>query len=242
MKGKLLYFFIFFLIMAGTAYASLLDLNIAYCSKYIWRGYDLNAGQPAVQPGATVYLGNTGLSLGLWASCNAGDPYASTTAGGIVNREVTEIDYTATYASFIGDDWNYSVYYSYYTYPVAPEGRTGELFLSLTGNNLPLTPTMIASYDHDKGKGAYLSLSGKRSFPAGSLPVDVSLAVGYDCGQFGVKAGPSDATATVSSVISTGNMNLTPSFNYTIVNHESRPLDGNLFWFALAAASKNTNM
>ncbi len=227
--------FVLILVLASPSFAALADLSAAYVSKYIWRGYDLNAAQPAIQPSATIYLGNTGLTLGLWSSANAGDAYLNAATGNTVNKEATEMDYTLTYASSFNDNWSYLVYYSLYNYPVAPGGNTGEIFFSLTGNALPLTPTLIASYDNDKGKGAYFILAGKKSFSAAALNIDSSLTVGYDCGQFGVKAGLSDATLSISSVIPACNLNITPSVNYTIINKDSRPADENVFWFSLNA-------
>jgi hypothetical protein len=41
------------------------DLNVAYVTRNNWRGYDLNNGQPALQPGITVPLGNSPASFGV---------------------------------------------------------------------------------------------------------------------------------------------------------------------------------
>ena len=147
----------------SAAYGLSADVNLAYVSKYIWRGQDQNNGQPALQPGATFYLGNTGLSLGLWGNYNV---------GGIIGKQFTEIDYTVTYASAFNDNWNYSVYYSQYTYPPEQSVRTGELFFALTGNSVPFTPTLTVSYDNDQGKGAYASLAGRNSFYACQQKID----------------------------------------------------------------------
>ncbi|HVN67243.1 MAG TPA: TorF family putative porin [Candidatus Sulfotelmatobacter sp.] len=217
--------------------AAIMDLNAAYVSKYFWRGQDLNNGQPALQPGATFYLGNSGFSLGLWGSYNLGGSYANALAGGYVERQLTEVDYTLTYASAFSDSWNYSLYYSQYTYPPGQSVRTGELFLALTGNGLPFKPTLTLSYDNDQGKGSYVSLAGKNSFAAGPQKIDCSLTAGYDNGQFGVKPGFSDATFSLSTAFLGNGATFTPTLNYTVVGKDTRPHSENTFWFSLNIAS-----
>jgi hypothetical protein len=51
------------LFLAGAGQAA--DLNVAYVTRNNWRGYDLNNGQPALQPGITVPLGNSPASFGV---------------------------------------------------------------------------------------------------------------------------------------------------------------------------------
>jgi uncharacterized protein (TIGR02001 family) len=214
--------------LVSAAAASIVDLNAAYVSKYIWRGYDSNGTQPAIQPGATFYIGETGLSLGLWGSYNLGD---------LTNKELTEVDYTVTYSSSCCENWAYSVYYSTYNYPVTPGANTGELFLSLTGNALLFKPTLTCSYDNDKGKGTYLSLALKNPLPAGPLTLDTSLTIGYDGGQYGAKAGLSDANLAVSTAIPVSSLTVTPTLNYTAINKDTGRVLDNLFWFSLNVAT-----
>jgi uncharacterized protein (TIGR02001 family) len=212
------------------AAAAVVDFNAAYVSKYIWRGYDLNGTQPALQPGATFYLGNTGLTAGIWGSYNLGS---------MTKQEMTEVDYTLTYANSLGEDWNYSIYYSLYNFPpvTGPGAKSGELFLSVTGNNLLLKPTLTYSYDNDQGNGSYVSLNVKSQLPVGPLPLDCCLTVGYDGGQYGVKPGISDATLALSSAVPAGQATITPLFSYTVVGKDSRPAADNVFWFSLNVAS-----
>ncbi|MFA5112830.1 MAG: TorF family putative porin [Candidatus Margulisiibacteriota bacterium] len=223
--------------LVSVASAALLDVNVAYVSKYIWRGQDQDSGQPALQPGATLYLGNTGFSLGLWGNYNIGADYLNVGTGGNIGRELTEIDYTLTYAASFNDDWSYSVYFSQYTYPAGQFIRTGELFLTLTGNSLPLTPTLTLAYDNDQGKGSYVSLGGKNSFPVGALQIDSALTAGYDGGQYGAKPGFSDATLAFSTALPVNNLTVTPTVNYTVVGKDTRPTSENTFWFSLNVAS-----
>jgi uncharacterized protein (TIGR02001 family) len=219
-------------LVVGSA-AAIVDLNATYVSQYIWRGQDQNNGQPALQPGATFYLGNTGLSLGLWGNYNTGGSYTNGVTGGEIGKQFTEIDYSLTYASAFNDNWNYSVYFTEYAYPPEQFVRTGELFFALTGNSLLFTPTLTISYDNDQGKGSYVSLAGKNSFQAGPQKIDGSLTVGYDNGQFGVKPGLSDATLALSTAFPV----ITPTLNYTVVGKETRPTSENVFWFSLNVAT-----
>lgn len=225
-------------LLVGLADAARFDGSVSYVSKYLWRGYDWNGKQPALQTSFTYYTPLTGVSLNLWGSYNLGNSYLHGTTGGTVNKEFTEFDYTLTYAAALGEEWNYSVYYAYYTYPLAsgPAPKTGEIFASVTRNNVLFTPTVTYSYDIDQGKGSYVSLCGKRSFAAGPLPVDCSLTVGYDGGQYGAKPGISDGALALSSAFAINNTTLTPSLNYVLVNKDSRPADENVFWFGLAWA------
>jgi len=217
--------------------AAIVDINATYAGKYIWRGQDLNNGQPALQPAATFHLGNSGFSLGLWGNYNMGDSYTNALAGGSIGRQLTEVDYTLTYASAFSDSWNYSVYFTQYVYPPEQFVRTGELFFSLTGNSWPFSPTLTFSYDNDQGKGSYVSLAGKHSLSAGPLKIDGSLTAGYDNGQFGVKPGFSDATLIFSSAIQADTATITPQICYTAVNKEMRPAADNILYFCLSIAA-----
>jgi len=45
-----------------------LDTKVSYVSKYMWRGFDVLDGDPAVQPEMTLGFGDTGIYMGVWAS------------------------------------------------------------------------------------------------------------------------------------------------------------------------------
>ena len=222
--------------LSAVAYGNVVDYNLAYVSKYIWRGQDQDNGQPALQPGATLYLGSTGLSVGIWGNYNIGAGYPNAGTGGTINQEFTEIDYTLTYASAINEDWAYSLYFTRYVYPPAQLAKTEELFLTLTGKSLPLAPTLLVSYDNDQGKGMYASLGGKHSFGFGAITIDAALTAGYDGGQFGVTPGFSDATLALSTVLPAGGLTVTPTINYTVVGKDTRPTSENVCWISLNVA------
>jgi uncharacterized protein (TIGR02001 family) len=213
--------------LVGLAEAATFDGSVTYVTKYLWRGQDLNGGQPALQTSFTVYTPLSGVSVNLWGSYNLGN---------LTKQDVTEFDYTLTYAAAIGEDWNYSLYYDYYTYPASGAPKTGEIFASLTRNNILFTPTVTYSYDIDQGKGSYVSLALKKQVAVGALPVDTCLTVGYDGGSYGVKPGVSDGLLAVSSTFQLNDTTLTPILNYSVVNKEMRPASENTICFCLAWA------
>ena len=64
-----LFFFSFILlseIQAGEFIS--VDAKVSYVSKYMWRGFDLLKGDPAIQPEMTLNLGESGFYLGVWTS------------------------------------------------------------------------------------------------------------------------------------------------------------------------------
>lgn len=220
--------FMFIFLLGSVAHASLADLNLTYASRYMFRGYDLNGNQPSLQPGATFYLGNSGFTFGLFGAYNLGDT---------TPRELTEVDYTLTYANAFNEAWNYSVYYSYYSFPPlqGPASRTHELFFSLTGNQLPLTPTLTASYDFELGNGSFFSLALKRSFET-IIRLDTGLTIEYDNGQYGSPTGVSDCTVSCATSLPAGNFSIQPAAYYVFENKDLRGLD-NIFWFSLGVST-----
>ncbi len=229
MKKLTILFLIGFFGLVLVSGAGAVDANVAYVSKYIWRGYDLNAGQPALQPGVTVSLGQLPLSLGFWASYNIGT---------VTKQEITEIDYTLGFSPKLGDDWTHYLCACLYNFPpvTGPAAKSTEYFYYLTGNRLLFTPTMMIAYDNDQGKGVYVSLTGKNSFVVGPLAVDGSLTAGYDGGQLGVTPGLSDATLALSTTIPAGETKITPTISYTVVGKDSRPTGENTLWLSVNLA------
>lgn len=220
---------IMFLLLVSASYGAVIEANMEYVSRYMWRGYDLNLGQPALQPELKLNLGDTGLSIGLWSSFNIGS---------LTKKMFDEIDYSLEYASSLNDELSYTVGYTAYTYPRFPEQKTGELIFSFTGEKLCCSPTLMLSYDSELGRGMYASVSVKNSYELLALKLDAMGSVGYDGGQFGAKQGISDGALELSSTFLIGwvpflPVNVTPKVAYTFVNEESRPSDKSTFWFGL---------
>lgn len=215
-------------LLATLAQAALVDLNLSYASRYIFRGYDYNANQPTLQPSATFKLGETGLCFNAFGYYNIGNT---------TTRQLNEIDYTLTYTATLNEALGYSVYYSYYSYPPlsGAQSKTQELFLALTGTQLPLTPTLTAAYDFDQANGSFFTLALKRSF---DLPVrlDTGLTLEYDNGQYGSPTGISDCILSCAASLPCGAFTIQPAAYYVVENKNLRGLD-NLFWFNLGVAA-----
>ena len=219
-------------LLSTSAFAALVDLNAAYVSKFIWRGFDCNITQPAVQPGATVYLGGSGATLSLWGSYNIGN---------ITKNELTELDGILSYASSIREGLDYAVSYTYMTFPIltGDTAKSKEIAIGLTGSLLPFSPTLTVAYDHDQGKGMYTSLAGRYALNIGALPEIISsLTIGYNAGQWGAKPGVSDGLLSLSSSFNLGGLNLSPNVNYAVISRDSgiNP-DANVFWFGVSSTS-----
>jgi len=231
-KYLLITCFILLFLLSNSATAALLDLNAAYVSKFVWRGFDSNSTQPAIQPQATFYLGSSGATLALWGSYNIGN---------VTKNELAEVDGIISYASSFREGLDYSISYTYMTFPplTGEASKSKEIAVSLTGNLLPLSPTLMLAYDHDQGNGAYASLAGKYAFSIGSLPAIISsLTVGYNAGQWGAKPGLSDGTLSFSSSFNLGGLNVCPNLNYAVISTDSgvNP-DANVFWLGVSASS-----
>jgi len=231
-KIPLIFCLILSVLLSTSALAALVDANAAYVSKFIWRGFDCNGTQPAVQPGATLYLGGGGATFSLWGSYNIGN---------VTTQELTELDGILSYASSIREGLDYSISYTYMTFQnlAGDAAKSKEIAVSLTGSLLPLSPTLMLAYDHDQGNGAYASLSGKYAFSIGSLPAIISsLTVGYNTGQWGANPGLSDGTISLSSSFNLGGLNICPNINYAVISTDSGVnTDANVFWLGVSAAS-----
>jgi uncharacterized protein (TIGR02001 family) len=141
-------------------------LDIAYVTKYVWRGVPLNA-DPAVQPSVT-FTHKSGLSLNLWGS------YDTTNVNGHKNK-VTEIDSTLNYATKLqGKDVNVGIVNYAFPNTVAP--TTSEVYGSWSFGG-KLSPTVQAFYDIDKAHGIYVQASAGYNYPLPSLKQAPTLAL-----------------------------------------------------------------
>ena len=227
----------FLLSSVSASFASLDDISLGYVSRYVWRGFELNARQPAIQPGLTFSLGREELTLQFWGSYNIGN---------VTKRELTELDaylnYSSTYQDWL--DWYFS--YAYYTFPnlTGAAGKSGEIFLGLTQTQAPFAPTLTISYDHDQGKGLYVQLGGKQEIGL----VTAGLTVGYNGGQWGAQPGVSDGSLSLSSKLNFGSGVLVPSLNYAVFTPDIAALnvatggnaDTGSFWFGVTYSNTQT--
>ena len=218
---KILFVFLIGLVLLTRMTFALVDGNATYVSKYIWRGFDLNAAQPAVQPGFAVGLGDSGASLGLWGSYNIGST---------AKQELTELDATLDFSSSVSGV-DYSVGYTYYTFPnlTGAAAKSGEFYARATLGEVPFGPGLTIYYDHDQGKGLYASLSGGYDFSM----ISSSLALGYNGGQWGAKSGSTDIALGLASEIPVGALTVAPSVNYVLISDTSVNPNSSEFWFGI---------
>ncbi|HXH60852.1 MAG TPA: hypothetical protein VNI20_05785, partial [Fimbriimonadaceae bacterium] len=145
-------FFALVLLVAPTAFAQSgpvhFSFDSAVYSKYVWRGLVADDG-PVWQSSVTASI--MGLSLNYWGnfeldnSNNYGLPFGSGSG------KFTEFDTTLTYeASVLGWDW--SVGGIEYDYPNTGQGKTVELFGTLTHQS-EWSPTIEIYTDIDAANG-----------------------------------------------------------------------------------------
>ncbi len=91
------------------------DVDIAWASKYIWRGLDLGDNKAAFQPSINFDLWGSGFSANIWGSWLGGP-----TNGAESDLPTEELDYSLTYANALmtGDaaQVDYALTYTYYDY------------------------------------------------------------------------------------------------------------------------------
>ena len=91
-----------------------LEAEIEYAQKYMWRGFDLQEDDPALQPSLTLYFGDTGFYAGIWGNIAFDEEW----------HEWDEIDYYGGYYhSLCKDSWyavDWDISYAYYYFPRYP--------------------------------------------------------------------------------------------------------------------------
>ena len=180
MKKLILVFAVSVLLFCHIASAGV-SYNATFVSQYIWRGFDLNANQPAFQPGLSMPIGESDFAFDIWGSVNIGQVSA---------KEFTELDYILTYAKSV-NGIDYSAGYTYYTFPnlTGAAAKSGEYYVGAGFSEAMFAPAVTLYYDHDQGDGLYASLSGSYDI--------ASLSVGYNGGQWGATSGISDIALTL---------------------------------------------
>jgi hypothetical protein len=153
---------------------------VGYFDKYLWRGYDLSGGLPAVQGG--VNLTTNGFTLGYWTNFQTKDD--DTDLDGELNYtggDVTETDITIDYTFSPIDKLNVSVGNIWYDLEDGLED-TKEAYLGLSAA-VPLTPTVKVYYDYDQAEenGLFYTASVSHSFAVvDKLNLTVGALVSYN--------------------------------------------------------------
>ncbi|MHB9037367.1 MAG: TorF family putative porin [Armatimonadota bacterium] len=209
----------FLSLSAGMAFAQApsiaTNIDLAYVSKYIWRGTVQNP-DPAFQPSVTI-AHPSGASFNFWGSMN-------TTAGNSGN--FTEEDYTLSYAWTAGGK-AVSAGYIYYGFPNTTFASTQELYSSICFGG-PLFTTLALNYDFDEANGLYGAVSTGYSCnltPRKSAATTMNLSAklgfatsGYNNFYFGVdKTSLVDLVLGASVPFQAGKMKITPSLSYSMV-------------------------
>jgi uncharacterized protein (TIGR02001 family) len=192
------------------------SLDLAYVSKYVWRGMVVN-DDPALQPSLTFAHSN-GLSLNFWGSLDTTD-----IAGEKGN--ITEVDYTLDYEWAIKKT-GLNAGVSYFTYPHIGAEATGEAYVKACFGG-DWSPSLGVNYDFKEIKGTYLSLGlsrdcnltpGKEKNPR-LLGLSAQLGYGtatYNSGYFEVdKATFNDVLLSASLPCEVNDkLTVTPSISY----------------------------
>jgi uncharacterized protein (TIGR02001 family) len=144
------------------------DLEVAFNSKYVWRGIVV-VDDWVAQPSATLAVGN--FSFNVWAD------YMLTDKNNRKN-EFDEIDLTADYTFDLGK-FSIPVGVIAYTFPGSTANSTTELFAGVSYDWV-VTPSLAVYYDVGEAHGAYIlgSLDYSLELPSSSKSVSWSLDAG----------------------------------------------------------------
>ena len=193
-------------------------LDVAYVSKYIWRGNVLNP-DAATQPSLTFSHGS-GLGYNLWASMDMTNVAAN-------SGNITEIDHTLSYTW--GKGGCMSAGYIYYQFPNTTFVSTSELFASRSLSIGKFSPLLSVNYDIKEAKGAYFSLgtgyacsvAWSKNAPA---TMDLSAKLGFATSSYNEfyfygadKTGLVDLVLGASAPLQIKKIGVRPSVSYSMV-------------------------
>ena len=223
------------------------DLETAFVSQYLWRGYDVLGSHGAFQPSVTLDLFQTGFSVNAWGSFAFDDDF----------EDLDELDYTIAYGGVLFEEERYAIEYSvnyiYYDFPnVSSKTADAEEVgvevalpnLLPIGSNF-LVPSFYSGYlwprhAQHTGDGWFniLGLGYDVPVPAllpGQEEQALSLAadITHNDGALGADSDWSHATASVSTSFEWKGLTLTPGLTYQW-SFEDTVNDEDEFWGTLA--------
>lgn len=216
-------------ITAAAAYAEAesavsTKFDVAYVSKYVWRGIVPNP-DPCLQPSLT-FAHKSGASLNVWGSADLTNFYDE-------RNHITELDYTLDYATQLGGR-SVNGGLIHYTFPNTPFDSTTEAYGTVCFGG-KFSPSLSANYDFDEAHGAYMSFTTgyactmpwQKEEPTNlNLSARLSYATaGYNGFYFGVdKAAFTDLLLSASVPLKTkGKVAFTPVVSYSkVLNTELR--------------------
>lgn len=183
--------------------------DIAFYSKYIWRGFELDS-DPVIQPG--VYISAYGFTASIWGSFDLDDED---------DFDSEEVDYSIDYSH----DFEYvgiSVGHIYYDFPSA-HGHSKEIYAGAGLTQVPLNPFITWYHDYSDedsggGDGDYVVLDVGHTFSFEEKPLAVELAghVGYNDELFINGTGGDVGLSAGLPIELTDNLTFTPQIAYSI--------------------------
>jgi hypothetical protein len=166
------------------------SVELAFNSKYLWRGQNLVDGA-VLQPGGSLSYG--GVSGTVWANYDADD-----------GEEWTELDYTLDYTTSLGildsglDLVTLSVGYTHYTFPNLEAGDFSQEVYLAAALETVLPPSLAVYYDFEEGDGMYYELGIGHSIAlGGAAGLSLGGTVGYNDGEWGYESSFSAAVLSV---------------------------------------------
>jgi hypothetical protein len=177
------------------------ETSHTYLSKYVWRGFT-DSTSWVVQD--DVSLGLSDFTLNVWSNYDGGG-----------TKRVNEVDCTLDYTRALGD-YDYSLGYTYYTFPKTGANKTQELYLGIRNGKSEWSPKLEVFYDFDEGKGTYASLSIAHNLTESRFPARFTASLGYNSKLFWTKTGFSDLVFSLSVPVKVSrNLAIVPTLWYS---------------------------
>ncbi len=217
-----------------------LDANadLAFMSKYVWRGMVVNP-EAVLQPGVSASF--LGFGVGFWGNIDMTDIYNN-------SGEFTETDWIANYGfSFPLISIDFGLIY--YDFPNTDSNATTEFYVTGSAGVL-LSPTLSIYYDFDEVDGTYINAGISHGIALGpelDLDLGASLGLGdsgYNKSYFGIDdGGMTDFLFTASVPFEAiPFFTITPSVNYSTQMGDAKDktdsLDGDsdAFFYGITAS------
>jgi hypothetical protein len=221
MKARVAISFAYFIVTTSVTHAELtptVGLSLDYNGKYVWRGQNLS-DDPAVQPGASIGLGN--LTLGIWGTMD------TTNING-EDDNFTEVDYTLDYSDAVpgSEILGYSVGLINYDFPQA-DTQTYEVYLGLSLDTF-LNPSVTYYYDYDDVDSSYVSAGIAHSIAdifgeESGVSMDLSASLGWGASGYNQfywgsnDSALNDLALGAAFPFSVGPVTVTPTANYVVL-------------------------
>jgi hypothetical protein len=168
------------------------DLNIAFLSKYVWRGFELSKDSLVIQPSLTAaYMG---FGFNLWGNLDTNQDTGLFDEDGVAWNET---DMTISYDNSAGM-MNYSFGYIYYGIDIIED--TQEIYGAVSLDTI-LAPTLTVYRNVSNYLGWYTTLGVSHSF---KLPETITLDLGgyvsyWSIDKAATLSDPDDSTESFSN-------------------------------------------